>query len=125
MATSREQTAPFNQFRASQNMVSWRHQRVEVSGHGLKTLHFMDTNPNLFMIQNPTSATLYVGITTIPTVNNYEFKVAPNSSKTFGRPIPTDELYILNISNADVSINLFSVLDKFDLSAFHRNFFTV
>lgn len=116
MGNKYEQTAPLSQFRGSQNQVSWRHQKVPISGYSLKTIHFMDTSPNQFMIQNPTGATLYIGISTIPTANNYEFKVAPNSSKTFGRPIPTDELYILNISNADISINLFSVLDRFDLS---------
>ena len=116
MAVYREQTAPLEQFRRSESQVSWRHQKVEISGYGLKTIHFMDTNPNLFMIQNPTDATLYIGITTIPTASNYEWKVAPNSSKTFGRPISTEVLYIQNITNADIKVDLFSVLDKFDLS---------
>lgn len=111
-----EQKSPLSQFKMGQNQVSWRQQQVEISGHGLKTIHFMDTTPNLFMIQNPTSATLYIGITNIPTENSYEWKVAPNSSKTFGRPIATDELYILNKTNVDCTVNLFSVYDRFDLS---------
>ena len=116
MATSREQTAPMKQFRRGESQISWRHQRIDISGHGLKTIHFMDTTPNMFMIQNPTDATLYIGITNIPTETHYEWKVNPNTSKTFGRPIACDELFILNTTNADVSINLFSVLDRFDLS---------
>lgn len=116
MATSREQTAPMKQFRSGESQISWRHQRVDISGRGLKTIHFMDTTPNMFMIQNPTDATLYIGITNIPTETHYEWKVNPNTSKTFGRPIACDELFILNTTNADVSINLFSVLDRFDLS---------
>ena len=111
-----EQKSPLSQFKMGQNQVSWRHQQVEISGHGLKTIHFMDTTPNLFMIQNPTSATLYIGITNIPTENSYEWKVSPNSSKTFGRPIATDELYILNKTNVYCTVNLFSVYDRFDLS---------
>ena len=116
MATSREQTAPMKQFRSGESQISWRHQRVDISGRGLKTIHFMDTTPNMFMIQNPTDATLYIGITNIPTETHYEWKVNPNTSKTFGRPIACDELFILNTTNADISINLFSVLDRFDLS---------
>ena len=116
MATSREQTAPMKQFRSGESQISWRHQRVDISGRGLKTIHFMDTTPNMFMIQNPTDATLYIGITNIPTDTHYEWKVNPNTSKTFGRPIACDELFILNTTNADISINLFSVLDRFDLS---------
>lgn len=111
-----EQRAPLTQFKTGATQVSWRHQKVELSGYGLKTINFMDTSPNLFMIQNPTPATLYIGITSIPTATNFEWKVAPNTSKTFGRPIPTEVLYILNISNANVAVNMFSVLDKFDLS---------
>ena len=116
MATSREQTAPMEQFRRGESQISWRHQRVDISGHGLKTIHFMDTTPNMFMIQNPTDATLYIGITNIPTETHYEWKVNPNTSKTFGRPIACDEVFILNTTSEDVSINLFSVLDRFDLS---------
>ena len=116
MATSREQTAPMEQFRRGESQISWRHQRVDISGHGLKTIHFMDTTPNMFMIQNPTDATLYIGITNIPTETHYEWKVNPNTSKTFGRPIACDEVFILNTTSEDVSINLFSVLDRFDLA---------
>ena len=116
MASRIEQTAPMSQFRNAQNQVSWRYQKVDVSGYGLKTIHFMDTTPNLFMIQNPTGATLHIGITNIPTETSYEFKVNPNSTKTFGRPIAADELFIYNITNADISISLFSVYDRFDLS---------
>lgn len=116
MATSREQTAPMEQFRRGESQISWRHQRIDISGHGLKTIHFMDTTPNMFMIQNPTDATLYIGITNIPTETHYEWKVNPNTSKTFGRPIACDEVFILNTTSEDVSINLFSVLDRFDLS---------
>ena len=116
MATSREQTAPMEQFRRGESQISWRHQRVDISGHGVKTIHFMDTTPNMFMIQNPTDATLYIGITNIPTETHYEWKVNPNTSKTFGRPIACDEVFILNTTSEDVSINLFSVLDRFDLS---------
>jgi len=111
-----EQTAPFNQFKTTAAGVSWRQQLLDISGNALKSITFLDTSPNMFMLQNPTGATLYIGISSTPTPENYEFKVLPNTSKLFGRPVPVKELFIYNISNADVTVNLFSVLDKFDLS---------
>ena len=116
MATKSEQTAPLNPYRRSDTQVSWRQQLVTISGHALKTISFMDTAPNMFMIQNPTHAVLYVGISNIPTTENYEWKVNKNTSKTFGRPISTKELFIYNTSDDDITINLFSVRDEFDLS---------
>lgn len=116
MASKSEQLAPMTQFRSSNTQVSWRYQQVTISGHAMKTINFMDTSPNMFMVQNPNSATIYVGITSAPTSSNYEWKIASNTSKTFGRPISTKELFLLNTSSVDITINLFSVLDKFDLS---------
>ena len=116
MASKSEQLAPMTQFRSSNTQVSWRYQQVTISGHAMKTINFMDTSPNMFMVQNPNSATIYVGITSAPTSSNYEWKISPNTSKTFGRPISTKELFLLNTSSVDITINLFSVLDKFDLS---------
>lgn len=125
MSTRFETLRPHNQFRGSDNAVSWRHQQVNISGHGLKTINFSDTTPNMFMVQNPSAATLHIGISNIPTADSYEFRVNPNSSKTFGRPIQTTELFLLNMSNADITINLYSVLDVFDLGLMQDSTVTI
>ena len=104
------------QFRSGQNAVPWSHQEVKVSGNGLTTVYFDSSKPNMFMLQNPNNTVIHIGLSRIPTDKNYEFKIESNSSVTFGRPVPTDALYILNKGNVDVVVSLFSIYDKFDMS---------
>ena len=116
MALKQETKAPLNQFGMSSATASWRHEQVQIGGNALKTITFMDTAPNMFYIQNPNNAVIHVGITTTPTESNYEFKVDRNTTATFGRPVPTNQIFLLNKGNADITISLFSVYDNFDMS---------
>ena len=115
MALKPEERRSLNQFPVS-NRNSWRQEEVKISGNALKTITFTDTAPNMFFIQNPTDTVIHVGISHIPNSRNYEFRVPANSTITFGRPTATNQLYLLNKSNTEVTISLFSVYGDFDMS---------
>lgn len=115
MSNYMETKAPLQQFTKTAGQ-SWRQESVTISGNALKTISFLDTTPNMFLIQNPNDVPLVVGISTIPTASSYEFKVLPNTSKTLGRPTGTSQIYIRNLSNAEVTINLFSIYGMFDMA---------
>ena len=111
-----EMRGTINQFPVKKNVASWRQEEIKISGNALRTMYFSDTTPNMFYLQNPNDVPLLIGITKTPTTASYEYRVEPNTSRTFGRPVPTSQLYILNTSNKDITISLFSVNDVFDIS---------
>lgn len=105
-----------NQFKASGSGIAWKHEEIHIAGNTLVTVHFDSTKPNMFMLQNPNNTVIHVGIKRIPSAKNYEFKIEMNSSATFGTPHATDRIYLLNKGSAEVTVSLFSVFDKFDMS---------
>lgn len=115
MAIKPEQTGSLNQFKRGMS-TPWKQQSIVISGNALKTINFLDTAQNMFFIQNPNNAVIHVGISTLPTLANYEFKVEPNSTRCFGRPAPTNTLYLLNKGNAEITVQLMSIYGEFDLS---------
>ena len=117
MSNYREQGGSLpSQFRTTRNVVSWKQEEIKIPGNALVTVHFDDTKPNMFMLQNPNETVLHIGITRIPTERTYEFKIDANNSSTFGRPVETDVIYILNKSNVSATVSLFSVADDFEMS---------
>ena len=111
------------QFPTKKDVASWRQEEIVIPALGLKTVHFNDTRPNMFYIQNPNDIYLLLGITKIPTENSYEWRVEKNNSRTFGRPVPTNTLHILNPVNRDITVTLFSVNSTFDISVLQNFFF--
>lgn len=122
MAFKGEQLGSLTQFPSSRNVTSWRQQEITISGNALKTVTFPETSPNMFFIQNYNDVALFVGITRTPTEKSHEFRVEQNNSMSFGRPVPTSNIFILNPSNKDVTITLFSVLDTFDINVLKNTF---
>lgn len=120
MAMRQITNAPLEQFKQS-TASSWRYEQITVSGSALKTITFLDSTPNMFLIQNPNKTTLHIGLSAIPTLEKCEFKVNPNSSKPFGRPTPCSELYIRNCGTTDITISLFSYYGQFDMSILTNN----
>lgn len=117
MSNYREQGGNLpSQFRSTRNVISWKQEEIKIPGNAMVTVHFDDTKPNMFMLQNPNETVLHVGITKIPTERTYEFKIDANNSSTFGRPVVTDVIYILNKSNVNATVSLFSVADDFEMS---------
>ena len=117
MSNYREQIGNLpNQFKVSENVISWEHKEIHLPANALLTVHFDNNKPNQFMIQNPNETIVHIGISRIPSAKTYEFRVGANSSRTFGRPTQTDVLYLLNKGNVEATLSLFSVYDKFDMS---------
>lgn len=96
------------------NLSSWRKDEVTIESHETCTINFRDTMPNVFIIQNANAATLRVGISNLPRSNAYEFSVDKNTTEVVGRPIGTNNLYILNDSSVKVKILVFSIEKDFD-----------
>lgn len=95
---------------------SWRQHNVTIEPHEVYTLNFRDTTPNIFVVNNPNLALLKVGISSIPRTDSYEFKIEYNTTETFGRPIGTNNVYILNDSSIPVKIVVFSIVKDFEPS---------
>lgn len=95
---------------------SWRDDTITIKPGAVSELDFIDTTPNLFVCQNTTNETLHISIGSIPTLNNYEFKVGKNSVEPFGRPVPTRKLYVYNAGGMTATVKIFSIQDTFDLN---------
>ena len=93
---------------------SWRQHNITIEPHEVFTLNFRDTLPNIFVVNNPNLATLKVGISSIPRPDAYEFRIEYNTTETFGRPIGSNNIYILNDSSVPVKIVVFSIEKEFD-----------
>lgn len=98
------------------NYSSWREDRITIQAGEVKTIDFLQTSPNMFLVQNPNEAFLKVSISKIPRSNMYEFLVGQNASETLGRPMPTKHLYILNDSSKTADVTVYSVQDTFDMN---------
>ena len=96
------------------NLSSWR-ETIKNCRQGITEIDFLDTKPNMFVIQNPNKYPVRIGISKIPTRDNYEMIVTKNSTASFGRPIPTGKLYIYNEVEVELQVRVFSVYDVFDM----------
>ena len=116
MSNRAEQLGYIEQFPSKKSVTSWRQEEITISGNALKTITFSETSPNMFCVQNPNDVSLLIGITKIPTETSYETRIEANNTQTFGRPVPTRTVHILNPSNKEITVTLFSVLDTFDIN---------
>lgn len=115
--------SPFNnttgnirsQFPMTSNQ-SWQRKPVTIPAGFVQSVTFDNTTPNMFYIVNYSSTDLRISINSIPTVNRYEFLAPGNETSTFGQPIPTQQIYILNPSSSPVDALIFSVYDTFDFN---------
>lgn len=123
MSKQNEMGGFMTQFPVKKDVATWRQEEITVPALGLKTVMFSDTRPNMFYIQNTNDIHLFLGITKIPNENSYEWRVEKNNSRTFGRPVPTNTLHILNPANKDITVTLFSVNAAFDISVLQNFFF--
>lgn len=97
------------------NLSSWRHDPTDCKP-GLTEVSFFDTQPNMFVIQNPNDIVLYVSTTNIARENSYEFILGANNTITCGKPIPCSRIYIYNPTNKTAHVNVYSVYDVFDMN---------
>lgn len=98
------------------NLSSWREQDIKLSS-GVNTIDFIDTQPNHFILVNNTQNELKISIGSIPTPLNFEFECDKVSTKTFGRPTATRQIYILNMESTEITVKLFSIFkSEFDVN---------
>lgn len=104
---------------------TWRRDVIEIKAGSHYEYDFLDTKPNTFYLQNRGKSEIYVGITEIPAVNDYEFKIEPLSADVFGRPIGTNKLYLYNDSINDIVVTLYSYAGVFDINVLKQLAVTV
>lgn len=93
----------------------WRANPIVIKGGEYYEQVFMDTAPNVFYLQNPYDAPIYISIGNIPTVERYEFEIKPKRADVCGRPLPTKRIYILNPSSEEMTVTLYSNYQVFDI----------
>lgn len=103
----------FNQF---PNTSNWLEDDIMIAPGECYELYFKDTCPNQYYIQNPNSTRLHVGISKLPTEENYEFCIGENASESVARPVGAKFLYLLNVGTVSANVKIFSYNGEFDLS---------
>lgn len=96
------------------NLSSWREQTVEVK-HGVTDVDFIDTRPNMFVVQNTSENTIYIGLSNVPSLTNYEFKISPHTTCAIGRPLACTKLFIFQDTNDIFPLKLWSIYDEFNM----------
>ena len=100
----------------SDNKQTWRQQFVEIPPKSVKDVFFLDSKPNAFFITNNNDTDIYIGITSTPTAERFDKKLSRFDSDTFGRPTPTNRIYVFNPSDMTINITLYSASDMFDMN---------
>lgn len=98
------------------NSSTWRVDDLTVQAGECEVLNFHQTQPNMYYIQNANKTILKVGISHMPTSENYEFMIGENQTETFGRPIGSMCIYILNDGTVPANVKVFSIEKDFDMS---------
>lgn len=99
-----------------ENYSTWRCDSVTLTQGDITDFAFFDTKPNMFYIKNPNDVQLYIGLKKMPTQKRYDFSIDANSHDAFGQPNGTGHLYILNPSNKNIVIEVYSIYEQFDIS---------
>ena len=106
-----------SQFRSSK-LSDWRQDIIRIKG-GVNEVSFLDTTPNIFIVQNTTNHNITISTNGLPTANNYEFKVNGNSTKPIGTPIPKNQIYIYSETSTPFNIRIYSTSMPIDLGIFN------
>ena len=72
--------------------------------------------PNYFRVNNMGSATLYCTTMSMPSKDQYDFKVEGKATTNFAEPYSRDRLYIYNSTSSDIKISVTSWYGEFDPS---------
>lgn len=95
---------------------SWRKQLIEVPRRTCKTVNFFDTKPNMIFVQNNYNFPFFVSLDSIPTTKKFDYKIKSNYGKCVGRPYGTQQFYILNDNDIDMTVPIWSIAEEFDFS---------
>lgn len=92
----------------------WQKQIVSLK-QGVNEVYFNDTRPNVFFVINPNNTYLYFSLYAIPSATSYDYRMRPNGTDAFGRPLPSSRLYVYNPKNEEISIEVYSDEQSFDM----------
>lgn len=98
---------------------SWRQQTVKCPAGKVTEVYFGNTNPNMFFVSNFSGVLIYGGLNRVPTFESHEFEFKPYKQKPFGLPLGRRVLYLLNSSDIDISLDVYSTEMPFDLNILH------
>lgn len=101
------------------NINNWREILTEIKS-GANDISFIDTMPNVFIIQNTSQNELKISLSGVANTNNYEFKVSANTTKPIGSPIPKSQISIYNETTNTFTLRIFAVSAPLDLSIFNE-----
>lgn len=101
------------------NINNWREILTEIKS-GANDISFIDTMPNVFIIQNTSQNELKISLSGVANTNNYEFKVPANTTKPIGSPIPKSQISIYNETTNTFTLRIFAVSAPLDLSIFNE-----
>lgn len=96
----------------SNELSSWRKNIVECTSHNVTTLNFRDTRPNVMLVMNPTEREILCNLDSIPTENHYDFRIKNHYARLVGKPVATSQVYFLNNSEEDITLQVYSIYDK-------------
>ena len=95
---------------------TWRCQNVKLK-QGVNQVDFLDTKPNMFLIQNPNPNKIRLGISRLPTAQNFEYSIGKNDTITAGQPLPVSQIYFFLDANIEIEIKVWSIYQPFDLGS--------
>lgn len=96
----------------SNELSSWRKNIIECTSHNVTTLNFRDTRPNVMLVMNPTESEILCNLDSIPTEKHYDFRIKNHYARLVGKPVATSQVYFLNNSEENVTLQVYSIYDK-------------
>lgn len=93
----------------------WQKQMLRLTP-GVNTIYFNDTRPNAFFIINPNNTYLFFSLYNMPSQTKFDYRIRPNSTDAFGRPMPASRLYVYNPKDAEIDIEIYSDEQAFNMS---------
>lgn len=96
----------------SNELSSWRKNIVECKKGEVTTLNFRDTRPNVMLVMNPSDNQILCNLDSIPTEKHYDFKIKNHYARLVGKPVATSQVYFMNTSAEDATLQVYSIYDK-------------
>lgn len=100
----------------TKQLSSWRKHLIDIRPHECKTYNFFDTKPNMIFVQNPSDKPLLVSLDNMPTLENYDWRIKGNFGRCIGRPYGTQQIYLINTSDNEITVPMWSINDEFQFS---------
>ena len=96
---------------------TWNETVVEINPNSYNETSILSGKANVCFLSNYSDKDIYISMSNIPRIDNYEKIIRPNSSDVFGRPTPVSRVYLYNPSDEKVFCRLWSAWEEnFDFS---------